>query len=409
MTIELRPITNDEYVAFHTAAASAFGDSPTTEEIEETRSIFEFDRSLAAFDSGRIVGNGILISFELTLPGAMTAPAGGVSWIGVLPTHRRRGILSSIMRQQFRDMRERGEILGILWASESIIYGRFGYGVATHEYKLEIDPRHGAFARTPEITGRLEFIDKEAARTLLPELWNRYRQLQPGELTRNDKYWTLVFRDREAHRDGASAYFYVAHRAESGEIDGCVTYRVKSNWDGGFPQNALRLRSLVSTSPEARAALWQFLLHVDLVATITGYGSVDEPLRWMLADSRRLRMTGPSDGLWVRLVDIPAALTSRRYQSSDRLVINVTDPFCPENDGNYRLEGAPEGATCKRSKAGKVDIALQITDLGAVYLGGVRFSTLARAGRIEECTRGALRRADVMFASDPAPLCQTGF
>ncbi len=407
MTISLRPIAPDELNAFHSAASAAFAESPE-DEVDELRALIEWDRTLAAFDGGRIVGTGILLTFELTVPGGTAVPAGGVTWIGVLPTHRRRGILTSIMRRQLSDVRERGEFLAMLYASESIIYGRFGYGIATNQYRLQIEPRFGQFARSPAITGRVELIDKDEARTVLPALWEQHRLVQPGALTRSEAYWQYSLRDRESDRDGASILYFVVHRTDSDEIDGCVSYRVKHHWEHGFANNTMRTRNLITLTPQARAALWDYLLHHDLVNNIEAYTVEDEPLRWMLADPRRLRMDGPQDGLWIRLIDIPAALSARRYQVEDQLVIEVVDAFCPENSGCYRLEGGPDGAECCRTSSDP-DLSLQVADLGATYLGGVRFDTLARAGRVEEGTSGALRRADLMFASSRMPVCATGF
>ena len=187
-----------------------------------------------------------------------------------------------------------------------------------------------------------------------------------------------------------------------------MLYRIKENWEDGFAQNELRISELVACTPAAHAALWQFCLNIDLVTAVTCYGAPDEPLRWMLADPRRLTVKSCSDNLWVRVIDIPAALSERRYRAEDRLVLGVQDSFLPENSRAYVLDGSPVGATCRPTDA-EPDLELESADLGAVYLGGVRFSTLCRAGRVRECRAGALRRADDLFAADRDPLCITGF
>jgi predicted acetyltransferase len=166
---------------------------------------------------------------------------------------------------------------------------------------------------------------------------------------------------------------------------------------------------LYGSSPTVRTALWQFCLGVDLTATLSCWNApVDEPLRWRLADPRRFRITAVSDWLWARLVDIPAALGGRRYASPGRLVLDVTDAFKPHNTGRYEVAGGPDGADCRRTDS-EPDLALDVTDLGALYLGGVGCTALARAGRVEECRPGALAAGDALFATAEAPWCTTEF
>ncbi|GAC1445593.1 MAG: GNAT family N-acetyltransferase [Chloroflexota bacterium] len=409
MTYELRSIGRDEFPAYNMAAAMSFGHHWTEEDGEGWQELFELDRSLAVFDGVRIVGTGAILSFRLTVPGLDTVPVAGVSAITVLPTHRRRGILTSIMRRQLSDVREREEPLAILWASESIIYGRFGYGMATLRMGGEIDTNHAAFSRSPEISGRVDLIDKDRASLVFPDIYNEARTLRPGGLTRKPGWWKNMLKDPERWRRGASGRFYVVHESDSGEIDGYATYRVKMNWEHGIAAGSLQLGDLVTLNPAARAMLWTYLVNVDLIRTVEAFNlPVDESLRWMLADTRQLRSTSLGDGIWVRLVDIPSALCARRYTLEGHVTIEVVDPFLPDNTGCYELEGGPRGATCHRTDR-EPDITLQVSDLGAAYLGGVSFTTLAQAGRVHENVLGALRRADIMFSSDVAPFCDTDF
>lgn len=409
MDYEMRPITGDEWLEFNRAAANGFGSHGDDTASEEQRGILDLDRSLATFDNGHIVSTAGIFSFQLTVPGPQVVPAGGVTWITVLPTHRRRGILTAVMRRQLSDMRERGEPLGMLWASESIIYGRFGYGAATVKAKYEINVRHAHFARAPHITGRVRMIDAERALELFPDIYDQTWRARPGEVARGPAHWKNWMRDPERWRDGASARFYVVHESDDGDFDGYATYRIKHNWQNGIAANELRLTSLVTLNASARASLWRYLLDVDLIGTVESYNlPPDEPLPWMLADPRRFRTTAVTDGIWVRVIDIPAALSGRCYAAEGRLVLDVTDPFCPENDGRYLLEGGPHGATCKTTTR-KPDLSLQLADLGAVYLGGVSFSVLAQAGRVEGHTAGALACADALFHSPVVPYCDTDF
>jgi predicted acetyltransferase len=256
--------------------------------------------------------------------------------------------------------------------------------------------------------GRVQFVDRDAWHDVLPPIYDRYRLSQPGAVTRNERYWKLRLRDVPRHRHGASALFAAAYSAPDGTPEGYVLYRVKGSWEHGFAQNRVTMSDLITCTPAAHAALWKFCLNLDLVTAVTGYGTPDEPLRWMLADPRRLTARSYGDNIWVRLIDIPAALAGRRYRTADRLVLRVQDRFCPENSGTYVVESEMEGATC-RSTAAAPDLELEVADLGAAYLGGVRFSTLAQAGRVQECHPGARGRADAMFAAERDPICRTDF
>lgn len=409
MEFELRPITPEEFPAFARAGASAFGDQPSDEDIERSRETFEFERSLGVLDNGRFVATAGAYSFDLTLPGLTTMPVAGVTWVGVMPTHRRRGILTALMRRQFDDSVERDEALAILLASESNIYGRFGYGVATFSASYEIEASRGGFARPFDAPGRLMLLDKERAAEVLPAVYDRFRRIQPGTLTRNASWWSDYFLDLEKWRDGASARFYLVYESETGQLDGYMNYRIKDNWEYGIPNNTLNVMDTGLVTPDAYAALWQCILSVDLVGMVkASRRPADEPLRLRLAEPRRLRTANYSDFLWVRLLDIPAALSGRRYATTDQLVIGIVDAFRPGNSGSYALEGGPEGATCRMTSASP-DLTMDVADLGAAYLGGVRFNSLARAGRVSEERPGALLRADLMFTSEPAPWCTTDF
>jgi len=409
MDLQIRPITSEEFLDFGHVINAAFGDTMTDEEIEQERPLVEFDRTLATFDEGQIVATAGAVSFDLTLPGLTIAPAAGVTAVAVLPTHRRRGHLRRLMQRQLQDVRARGESLAVLGASESSIYGRFGYGAATDTLRFEVDRSHSAFAQPYEPSGRFRLLDRTQAAAVLPEVYDRMRRRRPGSLTRGEAYWTYYLRDAERWRDGASARFYVAYEPAPGQIDGFASYRVESKSDHDIAANILQVMEVNAVTPEARRALWHYCFNVDLVGTIRSYWSpVDEPLRWMLADPRRLRVLTLADFLWVRIVDVPSALCARRYAQSGRLVLEVADPFYPQNSGCYELEGGPEGATCRRSDKAP-DLAFDVADLGAAFLGGRRFDTLAQAGRVVERSPGALGRADALFTGDPAPWCATMF
>lgn len=414
MAYTLRPIQPEEFDAFFRANNIAFGRYPSDEVLDVWRGCCELDRTLATFDGDQIVGTAGAFSFELTVPGPALLPAAGVSWVAVVPTHRRRGILRDMMRRQLNDVRERGEPLAVLLAAESGIYGRFGYGLASSVMDVQIERARAqltvaALAAAESAGGRVRLVSHEEALALLPSLYDRVRWRRAGTVARNEMIWRFTLRFPQA-RGEQGPRFYVAYENPAGEIEGAAYYRVTSGWEHALPKYVLSIEELFALTPAARAALWRYCLGVDLVETMRADRlPVDEPLRLMLADPRQLRVTQMIDELWVRLVDIPRALAGRRYADAGRVVVEMTDSFLPENSGRYALESAGDGmATCERSEVAP-ELALDVADLGAAYLGGVRFQALADAGRVRELAPGAAARADALFATSLAPYCGTDF
>lgn len=406
MDIEITLVGGEDFESWIRAGHRAFGEHISAEEIEIHRTGFEPERSLAAMDDGAIVGTAAAMSLELTVPGGAVAMA-GVTDVGVAPTHRRRGILTQLMRRQLDDVRALGEPLAGLWASESVIYGRFGYGLATLATRVEIERPRSAFLRPVEDPGRIRLVERSEAAGLLPAVYDRARPGRPGMWSRTPKFWEGWLADPESWRDGASARWHAVHESQ-GVADGYALYRVKHDWAGGTPRSVLSISELIAASDAAYASLWRFCLDVDLIGRITAWPRPpDEAVRHLLADARALKMR-VQDGMWLRLVDVPAALAARRYGAEGSLVIEVADGFCPWNEGRYALEGDPEGARCEPTRRNP-DLALSANELGAAYLGGVRPSTLARAGRVEELRAGALRTADAMFGWDQDPWCPAVF
>jgi predicted acetyltransferase len=403
----LRPVTRDELTEFTMTPLTAFGERFEPARFELDWTSVELDRTLAAFEGDQIVGTGRLYSLELTMPGGQLVPTAAVSWIAVLPTHRRRGILSAIKRTQLDDAAERGEPLAILYASESGIYRRFGYGVSTSSMSVSIERRHSAFLKAvPD--GRIRLVEEDDARKLFPEIFDRVRRTQPGAVQRVDAWWPDEFFWRESDEKGTR--YYCVYESPDGSLDGYAAYRFEAGWN--TDSNAtLHVHDLVTISPAARAVLWRYLLDIDLVETIKAWVvPVDEPLRWLLRESRRMRVTRLGDSLWVRVLDAPAALSARTYAIPGRVVFDVVDEVRPAGGaaGRFALDGGPDGADA-RSTRDDPDLVLDVASLGGILLGGVRASTLARAGLVEERTVGALAVADAMFAVEPQPFSMTDF
>ena len=385
----------------------AFGASlPTDEELAASREITEFDRTLAFFDGPEIVATAGIFSYELTVPGGLL-PCAGVTRVSVLSTHRRRGLLTAMMRRQLDDIHERGEPLAALYASEAPIYGRFGYGLATYQASVEVQRAHATFGKTASANEQLSLVDVATAVPAFTRAWEQSTRGQPGMLRLDERWVRNLLADLELHREGASPHYRVLYQDDTGP-SGFAIYRIKMDWDASGPNGTLRLEMLIAATAEAYAALWRHVLDVDLMARVTAeMRPVEEPLRFLLADSRQPK-TRIEDGVWLRLVDVAAALEGRRYAVDGRLTLRVRDALCPWNDGQYELLGGPGGAQCK-SNGGTPDLALDAADLAALYLGGNRFRTLFEAGRLEELRPGAIARADAMFATDRAPWCPSHF
>lgn len=408
MSYLLRPIAPDELDDFARAEFAAFGEHVPNEEHPAWAS-GELDRTLAVFEGDEVVGTGRIYSLELTLPGGTIVPAAAVSAIGVLPTHRRRGILSAIMQQQLDDTAARGEAIAVLTASEGTIYRRFGYGVATMHASFELDRRHGAFLPEVPVEGRCRLISDDDARKVLPDIFEQARRSQPGAISRPATWWPCQYFAFDESKVGSGPSFHALHEAPTGELDGYVTYSIQPNWENGIPRNHLGVREMTTVSAAARRALWRYVADVDLVQTIKTWNApVDEPLRWMLRESRRMELQRLHDHLWVRFVDVAKALTARRYATDGELVVEVHDEFRPDAAGRYELTAGPDGAACVRTGA-TPDVRCGTTELASVYLGGVRLRELARAGLVDEVTAGALQRGDAMFTVDPLPYSQTWF
>lgn len=403
MSLSIRPVDRDELPALERALGWGFGGDPVPEESERFASMLELDRTRCVFDDAELVGTSGAFSLDLAVPGG-TIPTGGTTIITVRATHRRRGLLRAMMREHLHDVQERGEPLAALWASESSIYARFGYGPAADIWRFGVERAHAAFARPFEGAGRCRLVERPEAEKILPDVYQALWRERPGHFARSAAWWeNRHLYDPERYRDGASAYRYAIYE-EAGEPRGYAQYRIKSDYDAAaLPSGSLRVVHLEGLDPTAREALWRHAFDVDLISKVETWNQpADCELPWLLADRRRA-VGRTRDGLWVRLLDIPAALEGRRYAAEGRVVFDVRDPSWPENDGCYELEAGPDGASCRRTTA-EPEIRLDVCDLGAVYLGGHRLRTLARARRVDGAA-AALARADAMLCWDPAPWC----
>jgi predicted acetyltransferase len=395
---------------YFSAVSAAFGDKFNADEAYQAaeRAVFESDRTLAAYDGDTIVGGASAHSFDLTVPGRRSVPAAGVSGVAVLPTHTRRGILTELMRAQLDQAAARHEPLAVLNASDSQIYGRYGFGSADRVTRIEIDTRHADFEWPPDPGGSLELVDRSEAAAPLAAVYDRIRLRRPGTIARSEAWWALILHVTASWKGGGDP-FVVVHRSDEGEPDGYAIYHVDAGWEDGNPRGAVDCRELEGEDWQVEAALWRYLCEIDLTDMVRAYPRpLDDPVQWRLREPRRLLVKAVVDMLWVRVVDVAAALSSRCYGVDGVVTLDIRDSFRPETGGVFRLIGGPDGASCERVD-GTVDLIMNVAELGSVFLGGIDVSTLAAAGRVEEKTPNQLFTADAMFASRPAPFCATTF
>ena len=407
----IRPIGMSELPQFIRVGEHAFNSTwPTEQFITWEQMVFEPERSLAAFDGQEIIGTTTIMSFDLIVPGGEVGAA-GVTSVAVLPSHRRRGVLTSLMNTQLRDVSAGTEPVAALFASESVIYGRFGYGTATNHLSYNIRRGENLLAM-PASPPRLRIVEPKSALSSLKQVYDAVRATRPGMMSRYKAYWDVMLDDPEFVREGSSPTHCVLAEDDSGPR-GYALYSAKPTWGpDGLPAQVLTVRDLFGIDREATLTLWADILSRDLVGeVIVGSRPLDDPLLHELADPRRTRASY-SDGLWIRLIDLPAALTQRKYSCDVDVVIEVIDDRLPANSGRWRLQAGGLGdegkPTCERTTA-EPDLTLPVRVLGAAYLGGTRLGGLAAAGYITELRPGAVAALSAAMWWDPAPWAPTHF
>jgi len=410
----IRPVTVDEYAGFRRVHAHAFNSGPmpparfarALRQFEPERSLAAIDTTLPAGES--VVGTTAIYSLRMTVPGAVL-PVAGVSAVSVLPSHRRRGVLRSLMHRQLADIAARGEEpVAALWASETPIYSRYGYGCASSLAYFEFRRGEGALAgyAPADPALRLRLVEPADSVAELAKVFDTVLPGQPGFFARNDDWWGRALHDESQERSGAGSLRCLLAEDGSG-VRGYAVYVAHDRWDDatGLPDCRLLIRELIAADPAAGAVLWQNLLDRDLVSSVVAeLRPADDPVLFQLADPRRARAR-VADGLWVRIIDIAAALTRRAYTCPVDVVLEVTDAILPGNAGRWHLAADGAGAArCERTDK-PADIALDVRELGAAYLGGTRLGTLAAAGLARELRPGALGRLSAAMTWDPPPWC----
>jgi predicted acetyltransferase len=397
----VRPCANAEEM--HAAFAPIwhyFGQLPPSEDaIKHFARVLQPQRVHAGFDGGAVVAGSAAFAFDLTVPGGQVKAA-GITIVGVLPTHRRRGYLRGMMRSQIDAARERGEPVAVLWATEDTIYGQFGYGMASVAAEIDLPREHAAAFARIDVPGQARLVDLDAAEPLVAPIYARVARETPGMYARTPAWWQdRILIDQPWRRQGGGAL-----RCAVWEIDGAPAayafYRVNPMFERGSSSGNVFVVEAMGVSPSSTHAIWRYLLDIDWLPRLKAiFLPVDHPLLLSLAAPRRLNFL-VREGLWVRLIDVGAALSARGYATDDTVVIEVADEFCPWNAGRWRIG---RGGAEKTSVA--ADLSCDVRSLGCVYLGGFTFAQLAHSLRVEELRAGAIARADAMFYSDRAPWC----
>jgi predicted acetyltransferase len=399
MDIEVRPCASvDELRDALNVISHYFGNENQTEDAERFSKWIEVERMHAAFEDGRAVGGAGAFTYRMSVPGGGSVPAAGTTVVGVLPTHRRRGLLTALMKEQLEDSRARGDVAAFLWASEATIYGRFGFGVASRIGSISLPRERTHFAVPFEPQGTVRLVDFEESAQTFPPLYEQVFAQRPGMFSRSKEWWeTRRLFDDPARRQGG-----LKNRALlelDGKPAGYAIYNVKQDWAAGSSKGVVTIVEVVTPTPAAARELWRWLLDFDWTSQFKAdLLPLDHELFQLLAEPRRMQFT-VNDGPWVRVIDVGAALSARTYNDGE-IVLEIEDAFLPENAGRWRVTRA--GAERTDDAA---DLQLDVTSVGSVYLGGFSFSELVRGSRAQALTDDAAERADALFRTNVEPWC----
>lgn len=396
---QVRPLAESEIREANNLFRATLHLSPVTdEEWAKLSGYFESTRPFGAFLDGELIGTATSSAVSLAVPGGVTSAA-AVTMVGVRADRTRRGALTAMMRAQLADVLDRGESVAILHASEAVIYARFGYGPATRARTVSLDPRVAAMRADAPSGGRVRVVDVADAAKILPEIYRRVGLARPGMISRDESWWGRATRTDEYR-------VILVHVGQNGQEDGYAVYEpIKGDLRIGDYSCTLQVRDFQAADAVAAAELWRFLLAVDLVNGVRVVRRpLDEPLEWWLTDRRSVQVSTMDDDIWLRPVDVPAALAARTFGGTEPVVIEIRDKILPRNSGNYRI--GPDGVSRSDRPA---QLAMDVDALGAAYLGDVTLSTLAAANRVDVLDPAALGIADRIFATGRIPWCGTGF
>ena len=410
MSVEIRVCPPERIGELFKTAEIAFGENISDDQIARIEKLSDRERFVCALDDDRLVATSGVWATRLSVPGGDLA-TGGVTFVTVLPTHRRRGLMRGMMRWMIDDCHSRGEPLAALWAAEGAIYQRFGFGLATLSFNLEAEMRSIGLAREWPREGSCRLLPAGEGLDLVAPIYEAARARRAGFLTRTPDWWTGILPLVEKDARGGEARRLVVYET-AGSPEAYAVYKTKSEWNVRGPAGTLIVDEAIAATPRGMREMWRYLLGVDLARTLkAGRLPADHALFSLVDEPRRLGTT-VGDGLWLRVVDLPAALEGRTYgidgTASARVVLEVGDEYCPWNAGRWSLDVADGRAKVARS-IDEADLALDANDLGALFLGGFTAAALAEAGRVVQLQPGGLAAADLLFPTALKPWCPQEF
>jgi predicted acetyltransferase len=394
---------------FITAVVHGFHDDAQPDLFGPHKNALEPDRTFGYQVGGRWIATCSAYSRNMSVPGGGSVPTAAVTVVTVSPSYRRRGLLTAMMKHQLADVHRRQEPLALLWASESLIYGRYGYGHAAPRLSISGRTRSAGFSPGVDLgSGSAGEVDRDEFLATVRPLHAKLLAQRNGALDRDDGRWEVTVYDPEAWRHGASALRFVLHYSKAGRVDGYATFRIKQGGDDQWPNAEVQVDEIDATGPAAYAALWRFVLDLDLVRSYSRHNApMDEPLRYLVANPGTVK-TNLSDGTYARLVDVPRALEARTYASDIDVVLGVRDSVLSHNNRSFRLQAGPEGASVTPVR-GSADVTLDVRELGAIYLDGTRLTTLHNAGLVQQRTDGSVAAISAAFAAPRPPFCPDHF
>jgi predicted acetyltransferase len=412
VTIDIRTIRPDEVAAYLDAGTAAFHERP-----KDLAAIaaavtphWDLSRAWGAFDGSTVVASFRSFDTELTLPGGRQIQASAIAGVGVMPTYRRRGVLRRLAAAEHAAMRERGDVIGLLNASEYPIYGRFGYGVACRQAIWKLDTRAtGGFHGEP--TGSIDLIPPdEASLPVLLRIYEAVRLARVGEIRRREISWRMQLGLEPDPWDDGWRGFVVVHRDAQGQPDGFARYHSESKWEERQPRQIVHVDDLHALDDATEADLWRFLAGIDWVATLRAERrSPSERLPWLITNHRAASIVEQGDGMFARLHDLPRALEARTYAGEGSVVLEVVDPERPESPERVLLDVSPDGARCTPTDR-TPDLTIHLAALSGAYLGGTPLSRIAIAfGGADEGSAGAMTRVERLFRTLDEPWCSTFF
>lgn len=407
--VEFRSIRPEELAQFADVNLTAFGERGDPWFERWFRERVKPQETIAAFADGQMVGSSLAFPLELALPGTVVT-ASGVTAVGVLPTHRRRGLLREMMTRQLLGARDQGLPMAILWASEGAIYSRFGFGPAARSWRVALEHPRAQLVPLPT-SGSLRMVGRDEALQRFPPLHDHLLQSRPGTIGRDQRAWEMSLSEDDPHlpRDEARLFLLV-HQGDGGD-DGYLVYRIRQAWSALGARSTLLISEMVANAPGAAADMWRYCLEVDLVHRVEASGRglrpLDDPILWLAKDPQALEL-GLGTTIWARIIDVSEVLSARRYQRDGDLTIEVSDPVEHLAEGRFRLHVANGVGECRKTESSP-DLILGVSELSSACLGQRCLADLAAAGRLSMGDPAAARRADDLLAWDPPPWCFEDF